>query len=46
MLNFQRERDQLEKVQLIVAELQRRLELDNSEEAVIQLLNSWVELMP
>ncbi|HCH5892744.1 TPA: hypothetical protein NKZ90_002168 [Vibrio parahaemolyticus] len=38
MLSFQRERDQLEKVQFIVAELQRRAELDNSEEAVIQLL--------
>ncbi|HCE4545012.1 TPA: hypothetical protein NGR73_001334 [Vibrio parahaemolyticus] len=38
MLSFQREQDQLEKVQLIVAELQCRAELDNSEEAVIQLL--------
>ncbi|HCE3234326.1 TPA: hypothetical protein NG565_001790 [Vibrio parahaemolyticus] len=38
MLSFQREQNQLEKVQLIVAELQRRAELDNSEEAVIQLL--------
>ncbi|EIZ1317393.1 hypothetical protein MOU92_004177 [Vibrio parahaemolyticus] len=38
MISFQRERDQLEKVQLIVAELQRRVEMDNSEEAVIQLL--------
>ncbi|MCI9718740.1 hypothetical protein [Vibrio parahaemolyticus] len=38
MLSFQREQNQLEKVQFIVAELQRRAELDNSEEAVIQLL--------
>ncbi len=38
MLSFKREQDQLEKVQLIVAELQRRVEVDNSEEAVIQLL--------
>ncbi|TOJ29434.1 hypothetical protein [Vibrio parahaemolyticus] len=38
MLSFQREQNQFEKVQLIVAELQRRAELDNSEEAVIQLL--------
>ncbi|ENP0863070.1 hypothetical protein ACM6VE_001058 [Vibrio parahaemolyticus] len=38
MISFQRERDQLEKVQLIVAELQRRTEMDNSEETVIQLL--------
>ncbi|HCG9065890.1 TPA: hypothetical protein NKB39_001793 [Vibrio parahaemolyticus] len=38
MLSFQREQNQLEKVQLIVAELQRRAELDNSEETVIQLL--------
>ncbi|QOV29463.1 hypothetical protein INT50_12470 [Vibrio diabolicus] len=38
MLSFQREQNQLEKVRFIVAELQRRTELDNSEEAVIQLL--------
>lgn len=38
MVSFKREQNQLEKVQLIVAELQRRAELDNSEEAVIQLL--------
>ncbi len=38
MVSFKREQDQLEKVQLIVAELQRRAEMDNSEEAVIHLL--------
>ncbi|MBY7798686.1 hypothetical protein KW430_07470 [Vibrio fluvialis] len=37
MISFQHERDQLEKVQRIVAELQRCTEMQNDEEAVIRL---------